>query len=358
MSTSGERDGALPVPVLEKSSTEQPQERPASAPPAPEAPTSVTAPRLAGLLSRYGVLITFIAMFIVFSVSRSDTFLTGENLKAILIQSAPLAVVAFGLTAALVMGEFDLSFGAMAGLGGAVAITLMSVEGVDWRIAAVAAIAAGAAAGAVNGIVTAYIGASSFVITLAVGTVLTGIEYTVTGQKTIFQDIPEAYIKIGQGELLGVNYQVIVALVVFIATYVTLEKTELGRYMYAVGGNPEAAHLSGINVKRLRLIGFIIVGSCAAIAGILISAQSANSSPNAGAPLLLPAFAAAFLGSTAFRPGQFNVLGTLLGILFLGVVQNGLTLMDATPAVISIVQGALLAAAVLLVTIGGRRVRS
>ncbi|HEU0019515.1 MAG TPA: ABC transporter permease [Thermoleophilaceae bacterium] len=312
---------------------------------------SVSAGRV---LARFGVLGVFVLIVLAFAVLETDNFLAGENLKSILTQSAALAVVAFGLTVVLVMNEFDLSFGAMAGLSGAVAFTLIGVEGVDWRLAIVLCVLVGVVAGAANGILSAYLGAPSFVITLAVGTILTGIEFTITNQQTLFEGVPDAYIQIGQGNFLGLNIQVIVAIVLFVATYLYLEHTEQGRYMHAIGGNPEAAYLTGIAVRRLRLTGFMIMGAAGAIAGILLSAQSANSSPNFGAPLLLPAFAAVFLGSTAFRPGQFNVLGTLLGILFLAVLQNGLTLMDATTAVISIVQGGVLVAAV-LVTVAGRR---
>jgi ribose transport system permease protein len=311
-------------------------------------------PSAARMLARFGVLGVFVLIVLVFAVLETDNFLASENLKSILTQSAALAVVAFGLTVVLVMNEFDLSFGAMAGLSGAVAFTLIGTEGVDWRLAIALCVLVGVAAGATNGILSAYFGAPSFVITLAVGTILTGIEFTITGQQTLFEGVPDAYIQIGQGNFLGLNIQVIVAIVLFVATYLYLEHTEQGRYMHAIGGNPEAAYLTGIAVRRLRLIGFMIMGAAGAIAGILLSAQSANSSPNFGAPLLLPAFAAVFLGSTAFRPGQFNVLGTLLGILFLAVLQNGLTLMDATTAVISIVQGGVLVAAV-LVTVAGRR---
>jgi ribose transport system permease protein len=306
-------------------------------------------------LSRYGVLLVFLVMFALFGVLRSSTFLTGDNIKSLLQSAAPLAVVATGLTVVLVMRDFDLSFAAMAGLAAAVATVLMANHGAPWWLAVLAALAAGAAAGAVNGVAIAYVGAPSFVVTLALGTVLTGIEYTLTNQQNVFENLANAYIQLGQGQTLGVNRQVVIAAVAFIAVWVLLDLTERGRYMHALGANAEAAHLSGIDVRRLRFWGFVIVGVCGAAAGIMLSAQAASSSPNMGAPLLLPAFAAVFLGSAAFRPGEFNVLGTLLGVLFLGVIQNGLTLMNATPATINVVQGGLLLTAVLLTVLDRRR---
>jgi ribose transport system permease protein len=122
--------------------------------------------------------------------------------------------------------------------------------------------------------------------------------------------------------------------------------------MRAVGGNSDAARLAGLNVPRLRLIGFVIVAITAAVAGVMLTAQAGSSSPSGSAGLLLPAFAAAFLGAAAFRPGEFNVAGTLVGVLILGVIQNGLTLMNADPAVINLVQGGILIAAVWLTRAG------
>jgi ribose transport system permease protein len=306
-------------------------------------------------IARYGVLGAFALTFIAFALLRTDTFLNGDNLRAILIQSSPLAVVALGLTVVLVMRDFDLSVGAMIGLGGAVAVVAMSKSGLGWPIAVLLALGAGVAAGVVNGVLIAYARASSFIITLAVGTVLTGVEFSLTGQETVFDNIASGYVQIGQGEVFGVNHQILVAAAVFVVVYLLLEKTEVGRYMRAVGGNPEAAHLAGLPVQRLRMAGFVVVAMSAAIAGILVTAQAASSSPNAGLPFLLPAFAAAFLGSASFRPGQFNVAGTLLGVLFLGVIQNGLTLLELSAAVINIVQGAILAAAVVFSGLAQRR---
>lgn len=306
-------------------------------------------------LARYGVLVVFLVVFGVFAALRTDTFLSADNLKSILQSSSSLAVVAFGLTTVFVMREFDLSFAAMAGLAAAIATVLMADSGIDWRLAVLITIMAGATAGFVNGWLIAYAGAPSFVITLALGTVLTGAEYALTDQQSVFENIASGYVQIGQGQTLGLNNQVFIALAAFLSAWLLLDFTERGRYMHAIGGNPEAAHLSGINVRRLRLWGFVLVGLAGAIAGIMLSAQAASSSPNMGAPLLLPAFAAVFLGSAAFRPGEFNVLGTLLGVMFLGVIQNGLTLMNSSPAVINVVQGSVLIGAVLLTVLDRRR---
>jgi ribose transport system permease protein len=321
-------------------------------------PTRVAAPPRRRLgsspLARFGVLGAFVVSCVVFGLLSPGTFVTSANLTAILTQASPLAVVAFGLTVVLAMRDFDLSIGAMAGLAGAVSVALMSQQGVSWPIAVLIALGVAVVTGTANGILTAYAGASSFVITLAAGTILTGVEYTITGQKTLFENVPEGFVNIGQGTVLGIRYLIVVAFVVFVLAWLLLDKTEVGRRMRAVGGNPEAAHLAGIDVRRLRLIGFVIVALCAAVAGLLLTAQAGSSSPNQGTALLLPAFAAAFLGSASFQPGEFNAQGTLLGVLFLAVIQNGLTILSASPSVINLVQGAVLILAVLLTRLGRR----
>jgi ribose transport system permease protein len=306
----------------------------------------------ATVFGRFGVLAAFALTFVFFAVARTDTFLVGDNLKAVVTEAAPLAILAFGLTVVLSMNDFDLSITSMAGLAGAVAVSLMSTSGTSWIVAVLVALAVGVAVGVINGGLVAYAGASSFVITLAMGTFLVGVEFAVTNQNTIFENIPLAYTELTSRQLFGFSLQVYIALAVLILVYLLMDRSEVGRYMRAIGGNKDAAHLSGINVKRLRLVGFVIVGVLAALTGILLTSQAGSTTPNMATGMLLPAFAAAFLGSAAFRPGEFNVFGTLLGVLFLGVIQNGLTLMSASTAAINMVQGGILAFAVLLTRLG------
>lgn len=299
-------------------------------------------------LIKYGLLIALVVICVIFALLEPKIFPTLNNAKAILTQASPLAVVAFGLTLALTMGDFDLSFGPAAGLCGATAVVLMSEHGTPWPLAIVLALVIGSAAGAFNGVLVSFLGGTPFIITLATGTMFTGVEYLLTGQKTLFEGIPESYIDIGQSSLVfGINTQVFVALGVFILGYLWLAQSEPGRYMKAIGGSIETARLSGINVRVLRATGFVAVGIAAAIAGILLTARGASSTPAQGVPLLLPAYAGVFLGSTAFRPGEFNMVGTLCGVVLLQVLENGLTLVSASPALINIVQGGVLIIAIL-----------
>ena len=326
----------------------------------PPAPTRGSGEKRSGraiaeaFLAKYGVVIAFLLTVAVFCIARPHTFATGENAKSILTVAAPSLVMACGLTVVLVMQDFDLSFGAMIGLADGAAISLMATHGWNWEIALIAGLVLGIAAGCVNGYLIAYLGGPSFIITLAMGTVLTGVEYALTSQKTIFSGVPAGYTEIAQGSFLGFSNMIWIALVIAVLLWVILDRTELGRYMYAIGGNPEAARLAGIRTKLLRLLGFVAVGLAAAVVGILISSQSGAYSPSPGTSYLLPAFAAAFLGSAVFRPGEFNIPGTILGVVFLGVIQTGLTMLNLQTYVINLVQGAILISAVLVSRLGQR----
>jgi ribose transport system permease protein len=304
--------------------------------------------RVQRLLTRYGLLIAFVIVIAVFGALKPSIFLTIENLKSVITIAAPLVILSVGLTVVLVMGDFDLSLGAMTGLGGAAAVVLMT-EGSNYIVAIVVALLLAVAVGLVNGILVAYLRGSSFIITLALTNVLIGVELLFTGGKSITGGLDHNYLNIGQTTpLFGLNTQVYVAAAVALVVGVLLAKTEIGRYMYAVGNSAEASRLAGLRTRELRTLGFIIVALSATVAGILLTSQAGASTPQQGASYLLPAFAGAFLGSAVFKPGQFNVAGTVVGVLFLGTVQTGLTIMNFSTAVVNIVQGAILVAAILL----------
>jgi len=304
------------------------------------------------LLRTHALSIGLVAAVVLFSVLKPEIFPSLDNAQTMLRQVAPLAIPAFGLTVVLVMNDFDLSLGAMIGLGGTTAIVSMSVGGIPPALAIIIALLVAIAIGSAAGVAVAYAGASSFVITLALGTILQGLEYQLSDSRPVFLNIPESYQQLANGEFLGLSYQVYVALFVFLVLFVLLEKTEIGRFMYAIGGNIQAARLSGLRVREMRLLGFVIMAVCSAISGILLTSQAGQSTPNVGIPYLLPVFAAAFLGSTTFRVGRFNIIGTLVGVLFLQVVSTGLILLQLKPAYVNIVQGGILAASVLLSRLG------
>ncbi|CND75710.1 ABC-type sugar transporter%2C permease protein [Mycobacterium tuberculosis] len=313
-------------------------------------------PSLGDILGRWGLLLAFGATLLAFALTSPDTFFTADNMRSVLLQSSAPMILAVGLTILLVLGDFDLSIGSMLGLGGASAVAMMALHHTPWQLALAIGLGLAVIVGLANGVIVAYFGASSFITTLAMGTVLVGVEFAFTDQKTIYEGVADAYLSLGQSAPFGgVNVQVWIAAGVAVLVWLLLEHTEIGRFFHAIGGNPDAAYFSGIAVRRWRVLGFVLVAVAAALAGILVTAQAGSSAPQAGLPYLLPAYAAAFLGSTSLRPGQFNVAGTVIATVFLQVIQTGLQMLQLSTAYINVVQGAILIVAMLLSRLGQGR---
>lgn len=316
------------------------------------APGQSSRDKLLRLLQSYGLFVALLIAIMVFSALRPDAFFSVTNARSVLTLAAPLLIASLGLTIALAVNEIDLSVGSMIGLSGALAVCLMSFYDVPWVLAIAAALLLGVIVGLVIGFLVSVGGANSLIITLGMATFLTGIEFSLTDQRTIYTDIDPSYIAIGQSYLLGMSIQVWIAATLALVAWVLLEKTETGRFIYAVGANPNAAYLAGVPVNRLRIFGFVCVAISASVAGILLTSQSASAFSNAGQPYLLPAFAAAFLGSTMSPDGRFTVLGTVIAVLFIGVIQTGLTMLQLSNGAINLAQGGLLIVAVMLSRLG------
>jgi len=319
-----------------------------------EAPGSVREVRPGGtaasLLASYGVLLAIVVTFAAFSLLRPDSFFTVVTMKGILRDCAPLLIVSLGVTVVLVMNEYDLSVGGLISLCATLVVVFLSTQyqGVNYVLAIVLTLLIGAGIGAVNGVLVAYVRLPSFILTIAAGTVFTGLSLEIVDSQSVFQGIDPAYTKIANGTFLGFSNVVFIGLVVLLVVHVFLRHTEPGRYMYAIGGNPEAARLSGLRVRLLKSIGFAAVGLGAAIAGILLTSQAGASNPNAGVGFLLPAYAAAFLGSSMFRAALFTPLGTALGALYLQIIGTGLTILNLSGPLVQIIQGSILVAAILV----------
>ncbi len=259
-------------------------------------------------------------------------------------------IVALSITAVLAMNDYDLSVGRMISLCATIVVVLVSSEwvGMNWILAVFTTIAIGALLGLANGVLIAYVRLPSFILTIATGTVFAGLALQIVDSQSVYLGIPQSFIELASGTFLGFSNQVFIGLGILIAAHLFLRNTEQGRYMYAIGGNPEAARLAGVRVQRLRATGFALVGAAAAIAGILINSSAGAANPNTGVGLLLPAYAAAFLGSSMFRVGVFTPLGTALGALYLQMVGTGLTILNLAGPIVQMIQGGILVAAVLV----------
>jgi ribose transport system permease protein len=281
------------------------------------------------LVSRYGTIASLVVCVLIFSALRPNIFATSQNFLNILNQVSILGIIALGLTVALVQGLFDLSLAAMATLGGFL-VTKWLAEGTIGSpvVAVLAMLLVALVIGAINGIVVAYGGVSAFIATLAVGSILTGVVLGVSKSATILSGIPDGFLVMGQGKVGPVPAPVVFLAIVAVVLYVFLEQTQTGRHMYAIGGNTETARLSGIPVKRYALLALGISAMCAALGGMIVAANLGVGRPQGvGDTYLLDAFAAAFIGASTLRPGRFHILGTVIGVLLIGVINNGLSIM-------------------------------
>lgn len=301
-----------------------------------------------GLVSRWGTIASLLLLILLFGLARPEVFPSLRNALSILNQVSILGIIALGLTVCLVMGLFDLSIGALATFGGyAAARVLMEfgLRGPEGVLAGVLIVLAAAALiGVINGALISYTGVSPIVETLAMGFIVTGAILGVSKSRTITgSEIPRDFMWIGQGTMAGLPNPVIWMLLVALVLWLFLEHTRPGRNMYAIGGNREAARLSGIPVRRYALIALGICAMCAALGGLVAASNLAAGRPQGvGEAYLLNAFVAVFIGASTLRPGQFHVLGTLVGVLLIGVINNGLSVLGIPTFWQYIVQGSLL----------------
>lgn len=315
------------------------------------------------LLRRYGTILGFFGIVVFFWINLPDTFLTPRNLMNISQQISMLAVVAFTMTVVMVTGDFDLSVGAMASLAGVTAATLFMLGYPVWAGIAVA-LGVGLLGGLFNGVLVAILGILPFVATLGTLTMFSGLAFLVSDGRTIFgRDIPRSFSGFARGAVdlgmadLRVPFLTLVALGVLVIAWFLLEQTPYGRRLYAIGGNPVAARLAGVRITRLRLSAFAITGLGAAIAGLMYASRVASANPTQGNGLMLDAIAAVFLGMTMSEEAEPRVLGTLVGVLILAVLDNGLTQMAVDSYVREILVGAIILAAVASAGVGSARGR-
>jgi ribose transport system permease protein len=313
-------------------------------------------------LRQSGTILGFAAILIFLTAQLPDTFLTARNLINISQQLSMLAVVAATMTIVMVMNDFDLSVGSMASLAGVVAAVLFAAGFPVW-VGLLAALGAGLLGGVFNGFLVSVLGILPFVATLGTLTVFSGTAFLISDGKTIFgRDIPAGFsgfartgVEIGD---VKIPFLTLTALAVITLCWFVLEQTNFGRRLYAIGGNREAALLAGIRVKRLRLIAFALTGLGAAGAGLMYAARVASANPTQGSGLMLDAIAAVFLGMTMSRQGEPRVIYTLVGVLMLGVLDNGLTQLRVDSYVREILVGLIVISAVATAAVSKRNTQN
>jgi ribose transport system permease protein len=306
---------------------------------------------------KYGTIIGLVVMIVILSIAAPDTFLSTSNFVNVLTQNSIIAIVACGLTLPLVVGEFDLSVGYQASFAGVLCVGLMTNQGMPIPLAIVLGVAAGLAAGIVNGLLVTQLGVNALIATLGTGTVIVGLNYAYTNGVPITLVGNAGFLDLALGKFAGIPNPIIFMVVAVGLLWLLLNRTVLGQQMQAVGGNHEAARLSGVRVERVRIWAFVIAGITAAVGGVLLSSRVGSGQLTAGDGYQLNSFAAVFLGSAALRDGEFHILGTLIGVMTVGFGFNGLAILGAPTFFQYIFSGGLLIVAVALSTVARRYAR-
>ncbi|MER6943082.1 ABC transporter permease [Nonomuraea sp. NPDC000554] len=294
-----------------------------------------------------GLFVVVIVVFGVFAAT-APNFLTQDNLLNILQQTAFFGIIAFAMTLVIVAGEIDISVGAQTALTSALLGVLVVQEGWPFWLACIAVLAQAVVIGAVAGWVRSRFGVPSFIVTLALYMSLRGLAMLVTDTFAISIDSSEFFYW-GDGRVFGVVPIAAVYLVIaFVAFGVVARYTVFGRSVYAVGGNPKSATLSGIPVTRVRMAVLALTGLTAGITGLLQSAQLSSGTPTIAVGLEFDAIAAAIIGGTALSGGKGTISGTCLGALFVAILANGMVLLGVNPYGQNVVRGGIVVGAVLV----------
>ena len=296
-------------------------------------------------LRTYATLGALLLVCAVFAYLSPQAFATLDNAINVTRQIAFLVLIAVGATFVMAAGEFDLSVGAMASFAGVMAAQL-AVSGMDVTAAVVLTLGLCSVMGMFNGWLVGYFGVLSFITTLATGTMLSGLTFWMTGGSTVFENIPEAFSWLGRAVFAGLPGPSWVMLGCVACAYVVMHHTVFGRQVYAVGGNERAARLAGISVLWHKVGAFGLCALAAAVAGVLLASRLGSAHPTGGNGLFLPAYAAAFLGTTVVRSATPHMLGSLLGAATLGILANGLTILNVPSFLQDMLTGAIVVAAV------------
>lgn len=301
--------------------------------------------KLGPFFARSGMFVVFLVV-VVAAVAFVPKFATWDNMVSLALASVTVGIVSCGMLFCLAGGDFDLSVGSTLALGGMVAV--LAVNRFDSFAAGLAvALAVGGVVGALNGFVIAKLGINALIATLATMQIVRGVA-NIISQGSPVMATKEGFDSLGNGGWLGIQYPVWITVATFLVFGFLLNKTVFGRNTLAIGGNPEAARLAGIPVVRTKITIFMLSGMLAAFAGVLSASRMVAASNNAGDKLELQAISACVLGGVSLAGGVGSVGGVLIGVLIMGIVQNGMSLLNLDSFYQMVVTGAILLAAVLL----------
>jgi ribose transport system permease protein len=288
--------------------------------------------------------------FIIVISLLSDRFLTGSNIFNVLRQTSVNAIIAAGMTFVILTGGIDLSVGSTFAFSGAIGAYLIG-SGQPFMVAVVGALTIGLLIGMANGFIIAHWNLQPFIVTLATMTIFRGATLVFTDGKPIgtgFEGSAALFAKIGGGYTFGIPNPILIMIVLFGLAYYILKHMSMGRYIYATGGNQEATKLSGVSIKKVKVFVYGMSGLFAAISGMIITSRLSSAQPTAGTGYELDAIAAVVLGGTSLAGGVGSILGTVIGALIIGILNNALNLLDVSSYYQQLAKGLVILIAVLL----------
>lgn len=296
-------------------------------------------------LDKYKSLIGLVILCVVITFV-SPAFMTLSNITNVFTQVSTNAIIAVGMTFVILTGGIDLSVGSTVAISGALAASIIKSTN-NIFLAVLAAGVVGIVIGLINGLLISKGKLQAFIATLATMTIFRGATLVFTNGTPISK-LPEKFVEIGNGKLGFIPIPVIITVIVLVIAIYVLTQTRFGRYLYALGGNEDSARLSGINTTKIKTLVYVISGFASSIAGVIIASRIGSASPNAGTGFELDAIAAVVIGGTSLAGGEGRITGTIIGALIIGVLNNGLNLMNVSPFYQSIVKGLVILIAVLL----------
>nr|WP_240349575.1 ABC transporter permease [Pectobacterium brasiliense] len=304
---------------------------------------------------RYGFLVILLAFLVFFSL-QNPIFLTLGNWGNLLQGSAVLLIVALAMTLVVTAGGIDLSVGVALDFGAAFALVALKVYGLPWQAAVLAALAGGALIGFLNAVLIIHCRIKPFLATLGTWFIGSSIEriYTEGGGPIAYRRMAPQYHDLAVGDLWGIPVPIVIVAVLWLAYYLFFERTIAGKRIHAMGLNAPAALIAGVNVRRTMFWLLIVTSVTCAIGGVVLSANLRQFTPLAGQAYLMDAIAAVFIGTAFHAQGRPNVAGTLIGVLFLGMIANGLNLMGLNFIVKDALSGVILVLALALSFLQGR----
>jgi ribose/xylose/arabinose/galactoside ABC-type transport system permease subunit len=293
-----------------------------------------------------GLAIGLAALMIALAIARPN-FLTVGNLINLVRQISINGILAVGVTYVLLTGGVDLSLGSVVALTGVIAATFAHPGQYPLIVPVLIGIAAGALCGAANGLVVTRGRLAPFVVTLGMMTSARGLALLLSGGRPV-SNLTTPFTRIGSGDFLGIPAPTWILLAVALGSHVFLRNMRMGRYVYAVGGNEDAARASGVKVKRVKMFAYTICGAMAGLAGVVLAARITTGQPNAGIGYELDAIAAVVIGGTSLSGGTGSISGTVLGALLIGVINNGLDLLNVSSYYQQVIKGLIIVGAVWL----------